>query len=175
MENPAYLPIMPPKKLLDDYSLFMKINLQLSKKTIVTYRSLLKKFFESIKKRSVSSRDITNFLDFFSSQYPSKFTYTNMLKALKVFFREYLRSDIVENFRFPVIPIIPKAIPTMEEMRIFYDAIPTLKEKALFLVYATSGLRRNEILGLLISDIDLEKRMIIPNNSHSGNTKKSWI
>jgi len=60
-----------------------------------------------------------------------------------------------------------------EQLQEFYDAIETPKEKALFLLYATSGLRRQEILSLKSDNIDFEKRMITPNN-HLGETKKSW-
>lgn len=42
----------------------------------------------------------------------------------------------------------------------------------MFLLYATSGLRRQEILSLKPEDIDFQKRMITLNN-HFGETKKS--
>lgn len=48
------------------------------------------------------------------------------------------------------------------------------KREALFLLYATTGLGRDEILSLRLEDIDFEKRMITPNN-HRGETKKSWV
>jgi len=42
-------------------------------------------------------------------------------------------------------------------------------------MYATSGLRRNELLSLSIDDIDLEARTIIPTNAHhNASTKNSW-
>jgi integrase len=42
------------------------------------------------------------------------------------------------------------------------------------MLYATTGLRRQEILSLKHEDIDFEKRMITPNN-HFGETKESWV
>jgi integrase len=42
------------------------------------------------------------------------------------------------------------------------------------LLYATTGLRRDEILSLRPEDIDFDKHMITPNN-HEGETKKSWV
>ena len=66
-----------------------------------------------------------------------------------------------------------KHIVSKEDLRKFYEAIETPKEKALFLLYATSGLRRQEILSLKLEDVDFEKRMITPSN-HLGETKKSW-
>jgi len=41
-------------------------------------------------------------------------------------------------------------------------------------MYATSGLRRTELLGLTVDDVDLENRTIIPKNAHNGTTKNTW-
>jgi site-specific recombinase XerD len=120
---------MNREKLLNDYIKFMKINLQYSKVTIIGYKCLLKKFLSWIKHNPITSNDVRDFLEYFSSKYESKNTYSNMLKVLKVFFREYLHSNIVESFRFPSAAIIPKTVPTKEELRKFYNEIPTLKEK----------------------------------------------
>ena len=94
--------------------------------------------------------------------------------ALKVFFRDYMeKPELVDSFRFPHQVYKPKHIVSKEDLRRFYKAIKSPKEKALFLLYATSGLRRQEILSLKPKDIDFEKRTITPNN-HLGETKKSW-
>lgn len=45
--------------------------------------------------------------------------------------------------------------------------------KVLFFLYASSGLRKSEILGLTKDDIDFEKRMIVP-SGHNGVTKSSY-
>lgn len=104
-----------------------------------------------------------------------KATRINTLKTLKVLFRDFLgKPEVVETFKFPKQVFKPKIISTKAELRKFYEAIDSLKEKALFLMYASSGLRRMEILGLKRMDIDFEKRMIKP-KAHSGETKKVWI
>jgi integrase len=97
-----------------------------------------------------------------------------MLKALKCYFRKYLKLDTMDSFRFPKEPFIPKRVPTREQLQKLYAALPTLKERALFLLYATSGLRKNEVLSMRLEDLDLDRRIIVP-NIHIGNTKKSWI
>jgi integrase/recombinase XerD len=100
--------------------------------------------------------------------------YKNALMALKVFFRDYMeKPELVASFRFPHQVYKPKHIVSKEELRRFYKAIKSPKEKALFLLYAISGLRRQEILSLKPEDIDFEKRVITPSN-HLGETKKSW-
>jgi integrase/recombinase XerD len=102
-------------------------------------------------------------------------TYKNALMALKVFFRDFLElPDVVASFKFPHQVFKPKQIVSKEQLKQFYDCIETLKEKALFLLYATTGLRREETLSLRPENIDFQKRMITPNN-HEGETKKSWV
>jgi integrase len=55
----------------------------------------------------------------------------------------------------------------------FYDALPNLKYKAMFLLIASSGLRKGEVLSLKVSDLDFENRMV--RVLHSSRTKRSWI
>jgi len=56
----------------------------------------------------------------------------------------------------------------------FYSCLDSSFAEALFLFYASSGLRKGEVLSLNVEDIDLKKRMIIPNN-HMGITKCSYL
>jgi len=42
-------------------------------------------------------------------------------------------------------------------------------------MYATSGLRKSELLVLSVDQVDVESRLIIPKNAHqSGTTKNTW-
>ncbi len=100
--------------------------------------------------------------------------YKNALTALKVFFRDFLKMPEVVETKFPHQIFRPKQILSREQLRQFYSCLETAKEKALFMLYATTGLRREEILSLKSENIDFSKRMIIPNN-HDGETKKSWV
>jgi integrase len=103
-------------------------------------------------------------------------SYGNDLKALKRFFRGFLQQPhVVESFRFPRTPFKPKTISSKKKLRGFFDELPTVKDKALFLLYATSGLRRMEILSLILDDVDLDKRMFIPKNHDGNSTKNSWV
>jgi len=42
------------------------------------------------------------------------------------------------------------------------------------MIYATTGLRRDEILSLKLENIDFSKQKTTPDN-HEGETKKSWV
>jgi len=65
----------------------------------------------------------------------------------------------------------PKFLPSKKDLKIFFDALPSLKYKIIFIALASSGLRISELLN---ATIDRNKRMFIP-ESHDGGTKKSWV
>lgn len=85
-------------------------------------------------------------------------TYKNALMALKVFFRDYIeKPDLVSSFRFPHQVFKPKQMVSKEQVKQFYLCLNSPKEKALYMLYATTGLRREEILLLTPEDIDYEE------------------
>ena len=160
---------------LTDFEAFLRIDMQFNEKTVKDHVRQMRRFFQScnIKPESVTKKDLRKYLSDFRDKSP--YSYKNVLSALKRFFRDYMdMKHVVEGFRFPKKSFKPNVVPSKKEMNEFYHAIDDLRAKALFVLYATSGLRKNEVLSLKIEDIDFEKRMIIPNN-HSGETKKAWI
>jgi integrase/recombinase XerD len=160
--------------ILSKFREFLKIDLRRSEKTAYEHTYYIKRFLNelNVQLESVTSDDIREYL---KSLNVSSAQYKNSLMALKLFFRDFLKKpDVVSSFKFPHQVFRPKQIVSNAQVRQFYEALETSKEKALFLLYATSGLRREEILTLRFEDVDFEKRMITPNN-HSGETKKSWV
>jgi len=94
---------------------------------------------------------------------------------LKRFFRDFLhKPEVVRSFRFPKKPLKLKRIPSKEDLQRFYEALEKPIEKALFLFYATTGLRKREVLSLKLSDVDFNKRMVML-NCHNGQTKQSYV
>jgi len=79
------------------------------------------------------------------------------------------------SFEFPRPDLKPKQVPTRADLQKFYAALDTTKGRALFLIYATSGFRENEIPSLCREDVDLEKRMIVPRkrNMRTSNRKRN--
>ena len=135
----------------------------------------ISRFFKVVRKApsEVTADNIRNYLMRFKDA--SKSAYGNALSALKVFFRDFMRMEwLVESFRFPTRPSAIRIIPSKEDLQRFYASLETLKEKTLFLIYATTGLRRSEVLSLKITDVDFERRMIIPKKD-SSKTKHAWI
>jgi len=168
------LPFQDQEEMLERFYDFQIIDLRRAKRTAYEKVWFIRKLLKTVKKNAneITREDLRTFLktlENYSSAY-----YKNALMALKVFFRDYIeKPELVESFRFPHQVYKPKHIVSKEELGRFCDAIETPKEKTLFLLYATSGLRRQEILSLTADDIDFKKRIITPSN-HLGETKKSW-
>jgi integrase len=78
---------------------------------------------------------------------------------------------MIKNFKFPKHTIKPKILPSKEQLKTFFDALPSQKYKIIFLMLASSGLRISELLS---AKIDRNNRMLIP-ESHNGGTKKAWL
>jgi integrase len=162
------------EKMFQRFYDFQIVDLRRSKRTAYEKVWFIRKLLKTVKKNpnEITREDLRAFLKTLENY--SRAYYKNALMALKVFFRDYMeKPELVESFRFPHQVYKPKHIVSKEDLIRFYNAIETPKEKALFLLYATSGLRRQEILSLKQEEIDFEKRMITPNN-HLGETKKSW-
>jgi integrase len=168
-------PGIPSEQLLTKFREFLKVDLRRSDKTAYEHTYYIKKFLNELPKpvESATVEDVREYLK--SLKRASSAQYKNILMALKVFFRDFLKMpEVVSSFKFPHQIFKPKQILNKEELVQFYKCLETVKEKALFMLYATTGLRRDEILSLKPEDIDLNKRMITPDN-HSGETKKSWV
>jgi integrase len=112
-----------------------------------------------------SRSDLLDFLEHNNAQ--------NAYKAVRVIYGRYLKTDLASDIKIPQSEPQPKIIPPKEVLVETYRRLGKLEHRAAFLMLATSGLRRGELVGLTLEDIDLEKRMIIPGNSTT--TKKRWV
>ena len=131
------------------------------------------KFFSEVKIDPEAVR-VEHVRHYLKTQNFSCHVYKNLLGALKVFFRDFLnRPEVVKSFKFPRASFKPKIVPTRDEIQRFFEVIDSELGQVLFLFYASSGLRKNEVLGLTKDSIDFVKRMIIP-FGHSGVTKSSY-
>jgi integrase len=160
--------------LLTRFREFLKVDLRRSDKTAYEHTYYIKKFLNVLPKpvESTTADDVRQYLKNLKA---SSAQYKNILMALKVFFRDFFKApEVVSSFKFPHQAFKPKQILSKEQLQQFYKCLETPKEKALFMLYATTGLRRDEILSLKPEDIDFSKRMITPDN-HEGETKKSWV
>jgi integrase/recombinase XerD len=162
-------------RIFEDFRNFLLVDRQLEEGTVERHILELKRLFENAEFNPLNATrlDIRNYLKMFKDL-PAN-SYANILKTLRVFYRDYLgRPEVIEGFKFPTRPFNAIAIPSKKELQEFYRWLKEPMAKALFLIYSTTGLRRNEVLNLRIGDIDFEKRMIIPKGS-SSRTKRTWI
>ena len=161
--------------LLQEFYDFCKVDLGLAEVTAKEYRRKMRKFLKAVGKpaANVTVEDVRDYLKPPSDGSPN--SYGNALKPLKRFFRDFMKMDgIVESFKFRKVTLRPVVVPTKKELRRFYQALQTPRARTLFLMYASTGLKRNELLSLTKDDIDWDKQMVIPSN-HSGETKRSWV
>jgi integrase/recombinase XerD len=66
-----------------------------------------------------------------------------------------------------------RTLPTKEQLRKSFDTLDRDDEKALFLLYATSGIRKTEALTLCEIDVDRTNRCVKP--KHDTRTKKAGV
>ncbi|MEM3565827.1 MAG: tyrosine-type recombinase/integrase [Candidatus Bathyarchaeia archaeon] len=160
---------------LDGFHDFLLVDCQKSRATARDYRAIVKRFLESFEGEGIVTTEVVR--DYLKriKEKCSRDHYAITLSALKLFFRDFKRRpDIVETFKFPPKQFKPKTIPSKDDLKRFFEALPSLRIKAYFLLTASSGLRKSEVLSLTLEDVDFEKRMLRPHN-HKGTTKHTWI
>jgi integrase/recombinase XerD len=154
---------------------YLEVDRQLNEKTIGLHLSNVKRLLQVLGKSptEITVEELREYLSKFKDANP--YTYANVLKAMRVFFGGFIKTDISNGFRFPNYPFKPIMVPSKEELQKFYCAMEKARDKALFLIYATTGLRRNEVLSLKLEDMNLERRMIVPQKGNMGTTKNTWV
>jgi site-specific recombinase XerD len=161
--------------LLSAFFDFCRVDLSLAEATAKEYKRKMRRFFQAVNKaaETVTAEDVRNYLKPLADGNAN--SYGNALKPLKAFFRDFAKMpEVVESFKFRKIALAPVIIPSREQLQRFHQALRTPIARALFLMYASTGLRKMELLSLRKENIDWEKRMIIPRN-HNGEIKRSWV
>jgi integrase len=159
--------------LIKDFHDFLVVEMRVESQTAKHHCWNLRQFLEAVRKdiNDISRLDIR---DYFLEQMKvkSQATINNYLKTLKRFFRDYLhKPELIESFKFKQPEFKEKRIPSKIELKQFYEALPNIEHRAVFLAFASSGLRAREIVSLTIRDIDLEQRRLY-SAKHSTRTKK---
>ena len=102
-------------------------------------------------------------------------TYKNQLASLKKYFGDYLGMEhLVDSFKYPSRTFNPISVPSKEQLQAFYQTLESPRDKALFLLFASSGLRHSEMLSLEFQDIDSESRMLKP-RKNPNQSKHVWV
>jgi hypothetical protein len=122
---------------------FCIVDLQLMESTAQVHTRIIKKFLGAVHKhpKAVTREDLRKYLKSIKENMAS-YTYKNHLSALKRYYRDFLGMKyLVSSFKYPPKSFKPKKVPKKAELQTFYKALNTSRVRALFLLYATSGLR----------------------------------
>ena len=162
------------EEILQEFAMFCKVDLLRSRKTVREHINNLKRYIKAMGS-FIDATEIRNFLFYIRNKYSNPRTYRSYLCTLKVFCRDFLKKgEWGESLRFPRIqPKIITDLPSKQQLRTYFHALPNDKAKAAFLVYCTSGLRMSEIFNAKILK---EIRAIIPTiHEQYSTTKNSYL
>jgi len=67
------------------------------------------------------------------------------------------------------------AAPTQDELRATYRELDADELRVAFLILATSGIRRRELIELTAGDFDRDDRVIYPSTHDGQRTKRQWV
>ena len=152
--------------------------MQLTESTAELHARLIKNFLEVVRKEpgEVTRVELRQYLKSIKTRMASS-TYKNILASLKRFYRDFLGlKDLVESFKFPQMNFKPIRVPPKKDLAIFYQALKNdPRDRALFLIFASSGLRHSEVLSLdRFENVNFEKRMLTPNKDNNE-SKHTWV
>jgi len=161
------------KEVLSDYHKYARSVLDKSEATVKQHTRYIKRLLARSDRtpREIDEEDIIEYLE--SEKPMSRSKHQNIVSALRVFFREYVETDVAENFKIPSVGPTPTKVPSKEGLQAFYRHLESTRLRAMFLVYATSGLRSGEVLDLKMGDVDLNRHMLTPKSR--SETKRTWV
>lgn len=146
--------------------------------TAKTYTSMFEGFINYYKTKdfnSLDENDIRNYLEYLVSKNKSNSYINQAVNSIKFYYEIVLgmpnRFYSVERPRKE--RKLPVVISTLD-VKNMIDVTKNMKHKCIISLLYSSGLRRNELLNLKLSDID-SKRMIIKVNQGKGNKDRLTI
>ncbi|MEM1551726.1 MAG: tyrosine-type recombinase/integrase [Candidatus Bathyarchaeia archaeon] len=162
--------------ILNEFRKYLEIDLAQNNVSVINHLCKLNIILKHIRKPidQITKEDIRDFLSLANQRYSIQ-TYNCFIKTIRRFFRDFLgRSDLVSSFKFKTVPFTPKVnILSREDLIRFYNAIEHPIVKMVFHMYCVTGLRRNDVLFLMLNELDKDRRMIVKNNN--SRTKHRWI
>lgn len=115
-----------------------------------------------------------NVLEYFDAYQLETNRFNARFRAIIPFLRDYSkRPDLVMGLKMQNEKMKLIKVPSIEQVRTFYAALPEGEIRFLFLMLAVSGLRLGEILSLRAKDVDPVTGKLDVSWVHSGRTKSS--
>ena len=173
INNSAGVRIRDMGKTISDFVVYLSIDERLSKRVVRDYKYTIRRSLNQ-SHGLVNRETLRDYLRHYISKKPS--TYNNQLKGLRAFIMRYLgRPEIILGFRkAPVLNNFAEVVlPSKEQLRQGFRSLHHNREKAIFMFYKDSGLRRSELLQLQKDDIDMSLRSV--KSKHNTRTKRAGI
>lgn len=99
----------------------------------------------------------------------------NATKTVRAIYRQYFDTDIADSFTVTPSPPTPTKSPKKAELQQVYRELTIPEMQVAFLLLATSGLRRRELMELTPADFDLANKAIYPSTRDGHTTKRQWM
>jgi integrase len=174
MENKKeyILRIKDEKSLLERFSDFMMINMQLRPSTAQHTVEDIKRFLKRGNKM-ISYEIVSNYLRGYLNKAPK--TYNQQITSLRRFLRDFLGvGEIISSFKPAPVDEPKESVDlTRAQVRKGFYAQKDALSRAIYLFAATTGLRKSEILNLLREDVDFKNRAVKPR--HFTRKKRSGV
>jgi integrase len=108
-------------------------------------------------------------------EFVSQYDDHNATKTVRVIYRRYFDTDIADSFKVQPPTPKPKKVPKKDELQQVYNGLDSDPDQVAFLLLATSGMRRRELIELTPGDLDPEDRAIYPSTEDGQATKQQWV
>lgn len=162
------------KSQLNSFIDFLRFERYLSQNTIDSYQRDLLLFNNYLESQKIYFLDITheNIINFLENLYKNytESSISRILSSLRVFYKFLLREEVIKfnpfsQIKNPKKPIKIVRVLDVDEVKKFLDNIPhstflQLRDKAMFELLYSSGMRVSEIVNLRLNDINYEDRII---------------
>jgi len=161
--------IMLDDRNLKEFYRYLKLERGIKDKTLKRYEYDINKLIHKFEGK-IRCEDVKNHLERIKNEYDED-TYRNVLINIRVFLR-WLKFDWLEGFKVARRGSREyDTLPSLEDIRVFYYAIDHDEVRLIYLLYAVSGRRRDEILYLIRDEIDIENRCIKPRSDNPTKRK----
>ncbi len=166
--------IITNEELVNEFKDYLKFEKMLSHNTINSYIRDITIFFDYTKSKKINVLGITyeeilDLLKKFHEKY-NESTISRILSSIRSFYRFALKNDLIQCNPFYEIKNPRKAYNLLtildeKEVQDFLDSIPyssklQLRDRAMFELLYSSGLRVSEIVNLKLNDIDYENSIL---------------
>jgi len=172
-DNLASLRIRDVKSVVSKFEEHCAVDERLMPRVCRDYRNTVLRFLR-FAKGEVSQESVRAYLSSYVEKKPK--TYNNQLCGLRAFVMRFLKhKEMMEGFKKAHEDSVCEVeLPSKTQLKKGFDCLNSDKERAIYLLYASSGLRQMELRGLSRFD-DVDFRLRAVKSKHNTRTKKAGV